>query len=168
MEIKNLVPSLWNSGNLPSRREEGHPFFSLQREMNRIFDDFFQGWDTAPFAGSSARLEQFHPSIDVRESEKEISVKAELPGLEEKDVEVLLDNETLTIKGEKKEEREKKGKSYYHVECSYGSFHRVIPLPASIDQKKVQAQFKNGVLSITLPKTEEARTKGKKIPIQSE
>ena len=95
-------------------------------------------------------------------------MKAELPGLEEKDVEVLLDNETLTIKGEKKEEKEDKGKGYYHVECSYGSFHRVIPLPAGIDQKKVQAQFKNGVLNITLPKAEEAKAKGKKIPIKSE
>ncbi|OPY09605.1 MAG: Spore protein SP21 [Syntrophaceae bacterium PtaB.Bin095] len=168
MEIKNLVPSLWNRGSMPSRREEGHPFFSLQREMNRIFDDFFQGWDVAPFAGPSARLAAFHPSIDVKESDKEISVKAELPGLEEKDVEVLLDNETLTIKGEKKEEKEDKGKGYYHVECSYGSFHRVIPLPAGIDQKKVQAQFKNGVLNITLPKAEEAKAKGKKIPIKSE
>ena len=168
MEIKNLVPSLWNRGSMPSRHEESHPFFPLQREMNRIFDDFFQGWDVAPFAGPSARLAAFHPSIDVKESDKEISVKAELPGLEEKDVEVLLDNETLTIKGEKKEEKEDKGKGYYHVECSYGSFHRVIPLPAGIDKKKVQAQFKNGVLNITLPKAEEAKAKGKKIPIKSE
>jgi HSP20 family protein len=168
MEIKNLVPSLWNRGNMPGRREESQPFFSLQREMNRIFDDFFQGWDVAPFAGSGVHPGRFHPSIDVKESEKEISVKVELPGLEEKDVEVLLDNETLTIRGEKKEEKEDKGKNHYHVECSYGSFHRVIPLPASIDQKKVQAQFKNGILSVTLPKTEEASTKGKKIPIKSE
>ncbi len=168
MEIKNLVPSLRNRGSMPSRREESQPFFSLQREMNRIFDDFFQGWDVAPFAGAAARLGQFHPSIDVRESEKEIRVKAELPGMDEKDIEVLLDNETLTIKGEKKEEKEDKGKSHYHVECSYGSFQRVIPLPAGIDQKKVQAQFKNGVLNISLPKTEEAKAKGKKIPIQSE
>ena len=168
MEIKNLVPSLWNRGSLQPGREENHPFFSLQREMNRIFDDFFKGWDVEPFAGPGARLGRFTPSVDVKESAKEITVKAELPGLEEKDIEVLLDNDTLTIRGEKKEEKEDKGKSYYHAECSYGSFRRVIPLPAGIDQKKVQAQFKNGVLNITLPRTEEAKTKGKKIPIQSE
>jgi len=136
--------------------------------MNRIFDDFFSGWDLASPGTAEGRFDFFQPSIDVKHSEKEIFVKAELPGLAEKDIEVLLTDNALTIRGEKREEKEEKGKTYYHMERSYGSFNRMIPLPAGVDQKKVQAQFKNGVLTITLQKTQEEKAKGKKIPIKTD
>jgi len=168
MTIKNLVPSIWNRGVMRGGREEDSPLFPLQREINRMFDDFFRGWDEAPFGVADGKQGFFQPSIDVKESDKEITIKAELPGLEEKDIEVLLADDTLTIKGEKKEEKEEQGKTYYHMERTYGSFHRVIPLPHGVDQKKVDAQYKKGVLSITLQKTEEAKAAGKKIPIKSD
>jgi HSP20 family protein len=166
MTMKNLLPSIWNRDSAPAGREEERLFFPLQREMNRIFDDFFRGWDVAPTGLEGSRFGFFQPSIDVKQSESEIVVKAELPGLDEKDIEVLLTDEALTIRGEKKEEKEEKGKTYYHMERSYGSFNRVIPLPAGVDQKKVQAQYKNGVLSITLQKAQEPKMKSKKISIK--
>jgi HSP20 family protein len=168
MIIKNLLPSIWNRETAPAGREEDRFFSPLQREMNRVFDDFFRGWDATPARFAGDRFGFFQPSIDVKQSDKEIIVKAELPGLDEKDIEVLLTDDALTIRGEKREEKGEKGKTYYHMERTYGSFNRLIPLPVGVDQKKVQAQFKNGVLSITLQKTEEAKSKGKKIPIKSD
>lgn len=165
MPFKEFLPSIWRRTGVPTRYEEEHPFSVLQKEMNRLFDDFFRGFDVAPFGTVGERLKTFSPSVDVKEDDKEISVKAELPGMDEKDVEVFLTENTLTLKGEKQEEKEDKGKDYYHMERSYGSFNRVIPLPKGIDTKKVKATFKNGVLTVKLPKTEEAKEKGKKIPI---
>jgi HSP20 family protein len=137
------------------------PIHSFQREMNRLFQDFFE---VAPFGGRQSGV---FPEIDVNETEKEIKVSAEVPGLEEKDVEVLLSSDSLTIKGEKKKEKEEKGQSYYRSERRYGSFSRVIPLASDIEPDKAEAKFKNGVLHITIPKTEKAKADVKKIPIKS-
>ena len=166
MPIRNLVPSLWR-GSAPARREPEHPFDALQQEMNRLFDGFLRGFDAAPIGAMEGRLMGFTPIVDVKEDDKEVVVKAELPGIDEKDIDVVLSEHALTIKGEKKEEREDKGKGYYRMERSYGSFHREIPLPAGIDLQKVEAAFKNGLLSVTLPKTEEAKQTGRKIPVKS-
>jgi HSP20 family protein len=163
---RSLLPSLWRQSDVPERRDAEHPFYSIQKEMNRLFDSFFQGLDAAPFDEPS--LGRFSPSIDVQEDDKEYVVKVELPGMDEKDVEVLLSDHALTIKGEKKEEKEGKGKNYYHVERSFGSFQRVIPLPPGIDAQKAEAAFKKGVLSVSLPKTAESKAKGKKIAIKAE
>ncbi|MBN1381851.1 MAG: Hsp20/alpha crystallin family protein [Deltaproteobacteria bacterium] len=167
MNIRDLVPSVWRRSGVPVTREEEEPFFSLQREMNRLFDDFFRGFDDMSFGLSRDRFRAFSPSVDIKENDKEVLIKAELPGMDEKDIDVNLFEDRLTIKGEKKEEKEDKGSDYYHMESSYGSFNRIIPLPEKVDTKKVEANFKNGVLSIKLPKTEEAKAKGKKIPIQT-
>ena len=140
----------------------------IQREMNRLFDDFFKGFDLAPSETFSDRFGKYSPSIDVKESDEEIIVTAELPGLDEKDFEVLMSNDSLTIKGEKKEEKEDKGKDYYRMERSFGYFSRVVPLPEGIDAAKVDAKFKNGVLKITLPRTEEAKSKIKKIAVKKD
>ena len=137
----------------------------LQREMNRLFDDFFRR------GGPPARLEGVFggamPRVDVSETDAEYEVKAELPGLEEKDVEVLLDRNMLTLKGEKRAEREEKDKDYHLTERSFGSFRRTIPLPMEVDQDKVAASFKNGVLTIKLPKAEQARTQAKRVRIKA-
>ena len=165
MYFNNLLPSLWGRSSLPLKREEENPFSELQQEMNRLFENFFKGFDVAPFEGINDGFGKYNPSIDVKESEKEITVTAELPGMEEKDFELLMSDDSLTIKGEKREEKEEKGKDYYRMERRYGSFNRVIALPEGIDTKNVDAKFKNGVLKVTLPKTEEAAKKVKKIAV---
>jgi HSP20 family protein len=167
MTFRRLLPSLWGERAVPADQEGAHPFSILQKEMNRVFDDFFQGTAFAPFRAAGGRTGGFHPSVDVKEGEKEIVVHAELPGMEEKDVELLLEESSLVLKGEKKFEKEDKGEGYHTIERSYGAFHRVIPLPREIDLNKAQARFKNGVLTVILPKLEKAKAKGKKIPIQS-
>ncbi|MBN1664610.1 MAG: Hsp20/alpha crystallin family protein [Deltaproteobacteria bacterium] len=167
MNITDLVPSIWRRTGLPINREEEPPYHSLQREVNQLFDDFFRDFDVAPFGFGSDRFKTFSPSIDIKENDNEILIKAELPGMDEKDVEINLLEDRLTIKGEKKEEKENKSGDYYHMESSYGSFNRVIALPERVDTKKAEAVYKNGVLTITLPKTEEAKVKGTKIPIKA-
>ncbi|GIK40693.1 MAG: hypothetical protein BroJett011_45260 [Chloroflexota bacterium] len=108
----------------------------------------------------------FSPRVDVTENEKEVRITAELPGLEEKDIDVSLSNDVLTISGEKKAEREDKGDNYYRMERSYGSFHRSIPLPTEVDTDHCDATFKNGVLQITLPKVH-LKESAKKITIKA-
>jgi HSP20 family protein len=160
MALRDLIPS---KKSVPARREEHDPFSLFREEMNRLFDNFFRGFDIEAF---EPRI-SFSPKIDVSETDKEITVTAELPGMEEKDIDVSLEKDRITIKGEKKEEKEEKGKDFYRSERSFGSFVRTIPLPKEIDTDKVDAQFKKGVLTITLPKTPEAIKEVKKIPITS-
>jgi HSP20 family protein len=150
---------------LPVRREGYNTFALLRQEMNTLFDNFSRGFEIEPFAG---RFGQFSPSVDIKESDKEIKVAAELPGLDDKDIEVSLGKDSLTIKGEKNEEKEDKGKNYYRMERSYGSFTRTIPLPAEIDTDKAKAEFKKGVLTVTLPKTARAIKETKKISVKAE
>jgi HSP20 family protein len=166
MPVKNLLPSIRRKSDILVRQEE-HPFYTIQQEMNRIFDSFFRDFDILPFGAARDKLSGFYPSLDVKENEKEIYIKAELPGIDENDVEVLLADNSVTIKGEKKEEKEDKGKDYYHMERSYGTFNRVVLLPQGIDTNKAEAHYKNGVLTIKLPKTEEAKAKVKKVSIKT-
>lgn len=163
MAIRNLVP--FGKKNVPVKREEEDPFALLKREMDSLFDNFYRGFDIGPF---ESRLGAFSPKVDVTENDKEIKISAELPGMDEKDIEVSLHNDMLTIKGEKKEEKEDKGKDYYRMERSYGSFLRTVPLPAEVETDKVEAKFKKGVLSITLPKTAKAVAETKKIAVKVE
>ncbi len=160
---KGLMP--FGRKGLPAKREEYEPFTFFRDEMNRLFDNFFKGFDIEPF---ERKFAAFSPSVDISETEKEIVISAELPGMEDKDIDVSLSKDTLTIKGEKKEEKEEKAKSYYRMERSFGSFCRTIPLPAEIDSDKVEAEFKKGVLTIKLPKTPEAIKETKKIQIKAE
>lgn len=161
----NWLPTLWRRSETPLRRAEEGPFFALHREMNRMFDDFFRDFDLSPLDNGRG-MSVFTPAVDVREDDKEVIVKAELPGMEEKDVEVSLDANGLTIKGEKKEEKEESGKGYVRREARYGSFRRTIPLPEGLNLDKVEAAFKKGVLTVTLPRLEEA--KAKKIAVKTE
>lgn len=149
-------------------REWELPFASLQREMNRLFDNFFGGLSPSPREPlERGGAESFIPRIDMSETDKEIKISAELPGMDENDIDVSLTKDTLTIRGEKKEDKEEKGKDYYRMERSYGSFTRNIPLPAEVTADKVEATFKKGILYITLPKTVSAIEKTKKVPIKS-
>ena len=149
--------------SIPIGRERGvarfaGPFTSLQREIDRLFDDFTRGWPTMgwPTAGRTAEL---MPSMDVAETDKEIEITAELPGLEEKDVQVNVADNVLTIKGEKKSEKEQKDKNYRMFERSYGSFSRTLELPAGINPDNIKASLSNGVLKVTVPKPAPAQAK---------
>ncbi len=166
---KEVTPKTATPGTqLESRREWEYPFGAFQREMNKLFDDFFGGFELSPWAPSERSISPaFAPHVDVSESEKEIRVSVELPGMDEKDIDVSLTRDTLTIKGEKKQDIEDKGQDYYRMERSYGAFTRSIPLPVEVDTEKVQASFKKGVLDITLPKTAKAIQETKKIPVKA-
>ncbi len=164
--MNNLVPSSWRRSGVALRRAEDQPLFALQREMNRVFDNFFSDFDLMPF-GEGIKFGAFTPSVDIKEDEKEVIIKAEVPGLAEKDVEVTFAEGVLTIRGEKKEEKEDKKQDYLRREVSYGAFHREIPLPDGINPEKVDAHFKNGVLTVTIPWLEGAKKKAKKISVKA-
>ena len=144
------------------RRDEDNPFLSLRNEMNRLFDSFFDDFNIRPFR---ERWGKIFPQVNIKENNKQIEVSAEMPGIDQKDVDISIYNNVLTLRGEKKQEKEDKDGDYYHKECSYGSFHRDIALPCEVEEEKVKADFKKGVLKITLPKKEETQRKAKKIEI---
>lgn len=154
-------PSLWGE------RRRVDPFHAMQREMNRMFEDLWQGPDPTLMRTGNGGFAEMAPKVDVSETKKAVHVTAELPGMEEKDVEVTFADGLLTIAGEHKAEKEEKdeAKKYYVRECSYGSFRRVLPIGDTIDEKKVKATFKNGKLTVELPKSKEAKEKTRRIPI---
>jgi HSP20 family protein len=134
------------------------PFRELAREMEEAFGRFFPG--------SEERGYPWTPAVDMVDEKDEIVVKADLPGLDQKDIEVTVEDGTLTIRGERKEEKEEKKENYYCAERSYGAFLRSIPLPKGVEADKVKATFKKGVLEIHLPKAKEA--KGKTVEVKAE
>ncbi|HOP55090.1 MAG TPA: Hsp20/alpha crystallin family protein [bacterium] len=142
---------------------------SLRREMDRIFDEVF---GRASFSGRESELEPIEefgrawtPACDIYETDKEVVVKANLPGVSKDNVEVVVTEDAVTIKGEAKEESEVKEKNYYRKELSYGAFQRVIPLPVPVKSDEAKATFKDGILEIRAPK-QEVSPKGKKINIE--
>lgn len=168
MPITDLIPWKKTNGGLATRRGEMHPFSQLHREIDRVFSDFITDW---PWTGRvnlmDRQLGSFVPDIDVTDTDKELQVTAELPGMDEKDIKVTYFEGGLTIKGEKHEEHEEQQGDFYRSERQFGSFERTIPLPSKINPDTAKASFKKGVLTITLPKTEEARSNRKTIPIQT-
>ena len=147
------------------------PFMGVtgwERDMDRMLDDFFgrrirPWWPERWFRADEMEVKP--PIVDVFEEKDDIVVKAELPGMEKDNIEVNLTDHTLTIKGEKKKEDEVKEENYYRAERSYGSFLRTLDLPKDVRADKVKASFKNGILEIRMPKTEEARTKEVKVKV---
>ena len=168
MAITDLIPWKKNESSLPiQRRQEADPFLDIRNQMNRLFDEFFeQPFGLNSFFGEEQFAGDFSPQVDISETEKEIAISAELPGLKREDINIALDHDVLRISGEKKAEKEEKGKRFYKVERSYGSFHRSIPLTSEVDEDKIKAVFKRGVLKIRLPKTKEIQEKTKHIPIK--
>jgi HSP20 family protein len=165
MTIRDLIP--WNNrerGLDIHRGFDASPFLALHREMNRIFDDVFRGFDL-PRAGSLGVFEASDwPRLDIEDTEKEIRITAELPGLDEKDVSLELADGVLSISGEKKSETEDKARRV--SERYYGRFERRIPLEG-VDEDKISASFGKGVLTVTLPKSNEARTPVRRIAINA-
>jgi HSP20 family protein len=149
MTLKPTVPVTQN--RTPAVRES-NPFAMLQQEIDRLFDGF-----STSFAGRVAR--NLAPTMDIAETEKDIEITVELPGLQEQDVQLNLADNVLTIRGEKKNEREEKNKDYHLVERSYGSFSRSVELPSGVKVEDISAEIANGVLKVTVPKPAPKQTK---------
>ena len=157
---------------IPARRERKSEFLNpwdnsliaLNRQMNRLFGDFLGEGNTS----LEKVMGDFVPRLNFTENEKEFTVEAELPGVDEKDVEVSLSDGYLTIRGHKKHESERKdGEKQVYFERSYGSFERTLPLACEVDEDKVDASFKKGVLTVKLPKSQKAAQQAKKVTIRS-
>jgi HSP20 family protein len=153
------------------------PFASLHGEIDRLFEDFNQDFfrlplgrrmfDVEPFWRRDLNLGPALPAVDVVEKDTEYQIAAELAGLDESNIELTLSDGILGIKGEKKEESEEKKKDYYLSERRYGSFQRSFSLPDDVDQDKIEASFKKGVLTVVMPKRPEAQKQEKKIAIKA-
>ena len=146
-----MVPFRPGGGMFPS-----DPFLSLHREMNRLFDDVLRGAALPAAAGSQGQGEVgtfVNASMNVSETDKELRITAELPGVTEQDIDVSLDDDVLTIRGEKKLERNDEKENFHFVERSFGTFQRSLRLPYAVDPEQVRASFENGVLTVTVPKT---------------
>jgi HSP20 family protein len=144
------------------------PFGALRSEMDRLFDSFMGGLPTFPsmFGPSGARGFGLTPSMDVKETDKEITIEAELPGLDEEDVSLTIQNGVLTIEGEKKLEHEEDKEDYHVMERRYGSFQRSLRIPDTVNEDKIEARFDKGVLKVVLPKRPEAASEQRKIEIK--
>ena len=160
----------------PSTLQPWRPFESLRREVDRLFDDFSGGMWRSPFGRSFFDIEPFRraetgfgsvPAVDITQSDKGYEITAELPGMEDKDIEVKLANGVLTLRGEKRAEKEEKNKDYYVRERSFGSFERSFQVPEDVDADKVNASFKKGVLTVMLPKSAQAQKAEKKIEVKA-
>jgi len=136
---------------LPVHKSTRGDIAGLHRQMDEMLNSFFGDWPGLSFQ------KNLWPAIDVAEDDNEITVKAEVPGCNAEDIDISVHGNTLTISGEKKHEQEKKEKGYYHIERTYGSFHRQLNLPGYVEADKIQAVCKNGVLTVTLPKQEKAK-----------
>ena len=173
--VSRLPVKVEKQARMPSMLQDWHPFGSLRREIDRLFTDFDRGWRW-PLRGSLFDLAPTWPTemtfgtvpaVDVAEKDNQYQISAELPGMDQNNIEVTLSNGVLTIKGEKKEEKEESKKDYYLSERRYGSFQRSFQVPEGVDAEKIEANFKNGILSVSLPKTAAAQKDQKKIAIKA-
>ena len=159
MAIKEFL-----SKNLPAKRKEiANPFLNLQQEMNSIFNRFSENF-LSPFKEDAWST---YPKVNIKESKTKIEVSAELPGLDKKDIEINITDNVLTLRGEKRLENEMQEDNYYRMERSYGSFNRTVTLPSEVIADKTDAKYKNGVLTISVPKKPESEQKAKKIEIKT-
>jgi HSP20 family protein len=142
---------------MPWKKREQNDLVHLRRDFDDLVNRFFDRDFWVP--GDLLREDNWFPSVDISEGKKDITVKAEIPGVEANDIDISLNGKLLTIKGEKKQEKEEKKENYHRMERSYGYFNRTIELPAEVDAEKVDASYKKGVLKIELKKTKESETK---------
>lgn len=147
MTLRDMIPWKHNK-DAPGEKRLSHPLQELHWGIDRMFDDFMQRWDRLATTDEGVLA----PRTDVSETDKEVTVTAEMPGLDGKDIDVSLERDSLVIQGKKESKQEDKGKSYYQVERAYRSFYRAIPLPCEIDDKKIKAVYKKGLLTVHLPK----------------
>jgi HSP20 family protein len=164
MRLQHLSPWISKRALTPGRYD---PFGQFRSQFDRLFEDFFGDYDAPATRREAAAAPAISPSLDVAESDKAYEIAVELPGVEEKDLDVTVSDGVLAIKGEKRSESEEKEKNYHRVERSYGSFERRLTLPAEVDADKIDAGFANGVLTVTIPKSAGAKESVKKVAIKS-
>lgn len=161
MSLRDLVP--WSRDKeMMAEKDFESPLKRLHWGINTLFDDFIEGFDWPEVTEKGVLI----PRIDVAETDKEVTVTAEMPGLDEKDIDISLELNSLVIRGEKKTETESKEKHYSQVERTYSSFYRTIPLPYKVDDKKVKATYKKGLLTVHLPISADATRQHKRIEIR--
>jgi len=159
MTLQSWLPS-WPS----HRREDAGPFAELHKQMDELFDDWARS--VRPPVATRREAGLLRPTIDVSETDEAFKVIAELPGVEEQDVDVTVSDDRLTIKAEKRKESEEKGEHFHRVERSYGTFERSMSLPRGVDTDNVNAQMKNGMLTVTIPKTPSMEEHTRKIAVK--
>jgi HSP20 family protein len=163
--MANLIP--WKRKQTNLEETEGIPLTAFRREMDRLFDTFFRepfGAMEWPWAGRGG---EFLPAVDVVEEDDGVTVRAELPGIDPKDLDISITGNELTLKGEKRESAEKKGKGYSRSETRFGSFHRTVQLPEGVDTQQVDAQYANGVVTLKLKKDPAFATKKIQVQVKS-
>ena len=156
------LPSLRRPRHRGMRRR-GDLWSPFESQMSRLFDDFW----LSPFHEMERWTGAYLPPVNVREDDGQVFAEVELPGMSEKDIDVTVNRDTLRISGEKKQHEETKEENYYCMESSYGSFDRIVDLPAEVDEGKTEAEFSKGVLTVKMPKSQEAKAKTKKIPVKT-
>lgn len=155
-----------NKNRLPSRYTD--QFLSFRNEMDRLFDSFFSGMPAlSGFRQAFPPMQGLTPNLDVKETDKQVIVKADLPGIDEKDISLTIQDGILSLRGEKKSEKTSEHENYHIMERSHGLFQRAIRLPDSVDENKAEARFDKGVLTVTLPKRPESVKAQKRIEIRS-
>jgi len=162
MNLKSLIPWKREDQSLVRRSHDDDPFLQMRRRMNGVFDEILGRSSSDLWNGAN---DIFAPQIELSENGNEVRINAELPGLDEKDVEVTLSGDLLTIKGEKKHEHEEEKGDYYRTERSYGYFQRSVQLPRGVDADKASAKFKKGVLKVSIPKRAEAQSNRRRIEV---
>lgn len=172
MALGEMVPWRWGSLRRSGRDEKAVEGFrgeiaSLHREMDRLFESLWNDGFSSSLLSRDWPLTDVMPQLDVTEDDKSFSIKVDLPGMDEKDVDVTLSDRLITIRGKKEEDEETREKDYYRRERTYGSFRRSIEIPAAVDASKIDASFRKGVLTINLPKTREAQEKVKHIEVKA-
>ena len=163
----SMAPWREQFGLRRGERVQEHPLDVFYRDFDRLFENFWRGFDLPMFGRYEAPFGAMMPRMDVTEDEDRFRITVDLPGMDEKDVEVVLNDNVLTVKGEKAVKKEETEKPYAYMERSYGSFYRSIPLDVEVVTDKIEAIFDKGVLTIDLPKTAEAKKAFKKIPVRA-
>jgi len=181
-KVKELIPKRRKKRQLPVRIDKypnvqtdvWEPFLEFRKATDRLFDDFFRSFSRGPLAEwrspweiSTDVIDTGWPRVDMDETDEEITITAELAGVDRDNIDVSVTDDRVTIRGEKKEEEEKKEKDYFRLERSYGTFQRSFSLPCEVESDKVDASFKDGVLTVKLPKSAAARERIKKIPVRT-
>lgn len=166
MDLNTLIP--WNRKTALERGGSEHPLLTFQREMDRLFDEIWQRWDLTPTSGNAGERFGWVPQTDIAESEEAVEVTMELPGLGEEDIEIVQEGDRLIVRGEKRQERQEGGREtgWLLSERRWGTFQRVMPLPSTIDRDRIEATFDKGVLTLTLPKTEDAKRETRRIEVR--
>ncbi|MEI8027693.1 MAG: Hsp20/alpha crystallin family protein [Pseudomonadota bacterium] len=160
--LKDLIPSVRRT---PARPLEADPIVSFRNSLERLFEDFSTNFEDLTPTPSGQFLRSFTPKLDLQEDDSKIILTAELPGLRDNDVQVELNRDYLTIKGEKKSFQEDKNKDGIHCERTFGAFERTIRLTSEINKDKIDASVRDGVLTVNLPKTHEGKKDVKRIPV---